>query len=285
MQNLLRDVLIEVIGNESSWQIITVDVLDYLLTILLSVVAIILVIRIFIFINHKVTKKYLEKVSKARAVTIVGMIDNLIKYSLGIMGIFILLINFGFDAKVLLTGAGAGALIIGIAAQELIQDFINGIFTVIEGYYDIGDYIEVNNYEGTVIDLGIKTTTLRTNENYIITLPNSLITEIKNLTRDNINIFYEIHTSYEAGVDEIKNIIISKLIPLFEKDVLVEEAIYSGVQGLNDSSVSHMVSITCKPINRYQVKRNLNLIVKEQFEKYEIEIPYSKITVYEGKDE
>ncbi len=284
MNDIIREILLMIIGNETTIQMLIVDSLFYVITIIVSIVMVIIVIKVFIYLNHFIMRRYIKQLSEIRVNTIISLTDNLIKYSLAAMGIFIVLINLGFDAKVVLTGAGAGAVIIGIAAQELIKDFINGVFTVIEGYYDIGDYIEVNAYSGTVVDLGIKTTTLRTDENYVVTIPNSLITEIKNFSKSDINIFYEISTSYESDVKKNKEVIINEILPIFLKDNMVISAEYRGVQHLNESSVNHMVCIVCKPIDRYQVKRNMNLIIKEQFERKGIEIPYNKITVYEGSN-
>ncbi len=126
------------------------NIITYVGTIIITAVGFFVLTKVLIKLNHHLSKGYLVKVSSKRRETIITMLDNLIKYVMGAIGAFAILIALGFDKTTLLASAGAASIIIGLAAQELITDFINGFFTVVEGYYDVGDYIVVNDHTGIV---------------------------------------------------------------------------------------------------------------------------------------
>ncbi len=181
--------------------VITYHIIVYIGTILITVVGFWLLTKGFIKINHRLAKGYLLKVSEKRQETILLMLDNLIRYLMAIIGTFAVLVALGFDKTTLLASAGAASLILGLAAKELITDFINGFFTVVEGYYDVGDYIVVNGHTGIVEKLGIKATVLRTDNGEQVTIPNSLIEEIINYNRGQHHLFLTISTAYEETID------------------------------------------------------------------------------------
>lgn len=250
----------------------------YVTTVVLTVVGFLVLTKVLIYINHHLSKGYLLKVSAKRRETILTMLDNLIKYVMGCVGIFAVLIALGFDKTTLLASAGAASIIIGLAAQELITDFINGFFTVVEGYYDVGDYIVVNGHTGIVETLGIKSTVLRTDQGEQITIPNSLIEEIVNYNRGDHHLFLTVSTAYEESIERSEEVIKNILLPQIENSPKVSKGAYLGVGMLNSSSVDHKVKITCRPDDRFQVERDVYTETKRIFDREGIEIPYTKVS-------
>lgn len=260
--------------------ILVFKVVIYFLTIILTVVGFIVLTKILIYVNHHASKGYLIRVTPQRRETILSMLDNLIKYVMGIIGLFSLLVAIGFDKTTLLASAGAASLIVGLAAQELIADFINGFFTVVEGYYDVGDYIVVNNHTGIVETLGIKATVLRTDQGEQITIPNSLIEEILNYNRGDHHLFLIVSTAYEDTIEDVQDVIEGELLGRITSRSDATRAQYLGVACLNASSVDHRLKVTCDPTNRFQVERDVYTETKRLFDERNIEIPYTKVTLY-----
>ncbi len=254
-------------------------IITYVGTIVLTGVGFWLLTKILIKVNHHLSKGYLVKVSYKRRETIITMLDNLIKYVMGAVGAFAILIALGFDKTTLLASAGAASIIIGLAAQELITDFINGFFTVVEGYYDVGDYIVVNSHTGIVEKLGIKSTVLRTDKGEQITIPNSLIEEIINYNRGQHHLFLTISTAYEETIDRAEEVIEKILLPRIVEKSNATAAIYMGVAELNTSSVDHRIKVTCLPDDRFQVERDTYTETKRVFDEEGMEIPYTKVTL------
>ncbi len=258
------------------------QIVFYFLKIIITVVGFVVLTKILLYLNHKASKGYLMHVSMRRKETILSMLDNLIKYIMGFVGLFSVLIAIGFDKTTLLASAGAVSIIIGLAAQELISDFINGFFTVVEGYYDVGDYIVVNDHMGVVESLGIKSTVLRTDQGEQITIPNSLIEEILNYNRGDHHLFLTISTAYEANITEITKIIEEQLLSRITENSDATQALYLGVGKLNASSVDHTLKVTCAPHQRFQVERDVYTQTKRLFDECGVEIPYTKVTLYNG---
>jgi small conductance mechanosensitive channel len=105
----------------------------------------------------------------------------------GVIG-FILLVHIldvlGIKTTSLLASAGVVGVGIGLGAQSLFKDIINGIFILVENQYNVGDTVKVASLTGTVEDLSLRLTTLRDGDGTLYFIPNSQIATVSNLSRD-----------------------------------------------------------------------------------------------------
>jgi small conductance mechanosensitive channel len=92
--------------------------------------------------------------------------------------------EFGFNVTPVAAAAAVASLAFGFGAQTLVKDLINGFFIVFEDQYVIGDLIQVNNETGRVEHLTLRRTVLRNAHGAIVTIPNSLVGQVANLSRD-----------------------------------------------------------------------------------------------------
>jgi moderate conductance mechanosensitive channel len=92
--------------------------------------------------------------------------------------------QIGFKMGSLLTAAGIVSIVVGLGAQNLIKDVANGFFIIFEDQYVIGDLITLNNETGRVEHLTLRRTVLRNAAGAIISVPNSLVGQVANLSRD-----------------------------------------------------------------------------------------------------
>lgn len=259
---------------------IALSIINYVVTIVLTVLGFYILSKVLVVANHYAAKGYLAGKTKTRQITVISLIDNFIKYAVAIVGLFATLIALGFDKTTILASAGATSIIVGVAGKELITDFINGFFTVVEGYYEIGDYIVVNDHTGVVESLGIKATTLRTDNGEQIVIPNSLIEEIVNYNSGDHHLFLTISTSYEQSYEQVKAVIDDILIPEIVADEKVYAATHLGITTLNSSSVDHRLKVSCSPNDRFQVERDVYTKTKIVFDENNVEIPYGKLVIY-----
>ena len=110
-------------------------------------------------------------------------------YSIGaaIIGLIAVLMAFevlGFDIAPAMATAGVASIAIAFGAQSLLKDFINGFFIVFEDQYVVGDLIHVNGETGRVEHLTLRRTVLRNPAGAMVTVPNSLVGQVANLSRD-----------------------------------------------------------------------------------------------------
>jgi small-conductance mechanosensitive channel len=110
-------------------------------------------------------------------------------YSVGVtlilaVAVLMALPEFGFNITPVAAAAAVASLAFGFGAQNLVKDFINGFFIVLEDQYVVGDTIQANGETGRVEYLTLRRTVLRNAAGAIITIPNSLIGQVSNLSRD-----------------------------------------------------------------------------------------------------
>jgi small-conductance mechanosensitive channel len=110
-------------------------------------------------------------------------------YSIGaaIIALIAVLMGFevlGFDIAPAMATAGVASIAIAFGAQSLLKDFINGFFIVFEDQYVVGDLIQVNGETGRVEHLTLRRTVIRNPAGAMVTVPNSLVGQVANLSRD-----------------------------------------------------------------------------------------------------
>lgn len=92
--------------------------------------------------------------------------------------------EFGFDVTPFEAAAAVGSVALGFGAQNLVKDIINGFFIVIEDQFVVGDLIQLNGETGRVEYLTLRRTVVRNVGGAIVTIPNSLVGQLANLSRD-----------------------------------------------------------------------------------------------------
>lgn len=116
---------------------------------------------------------------RVRLTTIEYIMNSLVSVSIATLTLLVIASDLGFNITPLLTGAGIAGLAISFGAQSLIKDIISGIFLFIDNQINIGDTVKVDTTKGKVIDMQIRTLTLKDSEGNIVYIPNS---EIKRIT-------------------------------------------------------------------------------------------------------
>ncbi len=260
----------------------TLSLLDFIIGILI----IYLITKLIIIIVNKVLYKTQKAkgANNKRIETITSIIDNLIKYTMGIVIFLFVLISLGVSWTSLLAATGVIGVVLGLGANELIKDTINGFFVVFEGTYDLGEYVIINNYEGYVIDLGIKSTILKTMSNEKITIPNSKVNEVINLSKKDYLSFYYFSSSYDVKVEDMENIINEKILPKIKELSIVKDVYYLGLDEFLDSGINYALKIKTHPEDRFEAKRKVNSIIKRTFDDENLEIPYQNITISYKKE-
>ncbi len=104
--------------------------------------------------------------------TLITAVESALRFTILIGGVVLLAEAFGFDLKTLLAGLGVGGLAIAFAAKDTVGNLFGSVTLLLDRPFRIGDWIRVGSAEGEVIEIGIRTTQLRTSQDTIITLPN-----------------------------------------------------------------------------------------------------------------
>lgn len=243
------------------------------------------------FIAHGVIKFIIKKISNNKYVdkkkkTILSLIKNILKYVIYIFVVLAILSVNGVDTTGIIASLGIAGLVIGLALQDIIADFVAGIFILFDDQYTIGDVVEINGFKGEVIGFGLMSTKIKNSTGDVLILSNSSFKEVINYSRNNVNLIVTLDVAYNTDIDKLE-----KVLQDLEEDVKKMEnttGTYKllGVNEFSSSSIKYIVSITCKPNSQYQIKRDYLKLIKKTFEKNNIEIPYNTVNVnVRGKHE
>src|SRR3984893_5985811 len=108
--------------------------------------------------------------------------------------------ELGFNVSPVEAAAAVASLALGFGAQNLVKDLINGFFIVFEDQYVVGDLIQANNEMGRVEHLTLRRTVIRNPAGALVTIPNSLIGQVANLSRDWSQVFVDVTVPADENV-------------------------------------------------------------------------------------
>ena len=227
----------------------------------------------------KIISSALERSNTEDTVRI--FVTNLLNTLLMIL-VFIAAINqLGIQTTSIIAVLGAAGLAIGLALQGSLSNFAAGILIVIYRPYKVGDYIQADNHLGTVDDIQIFSTVLRTPDNKIVVVPNGSIMNgsIVNFSHQKERrIDIVIGCSYDDDIDKVKEV----LADVLSKDerILKEPKPRIALSELADSSVNFIVRPWVKNSEYLDVLYSLLEEIKKRFDKEGISIPYPQSDVH-----
>ena len=142
-----------------------------------------------------------------RMSTLRQLTTQMLRVLLAMVMCFAILSAIGINIKPILAGIGIAGLGISLAAQNLIRDFINGVLIIVEDQYNVNDWIQIGDYQGTVEHFTLRLTRLRSLEGNLIIIPNSTIQNVINYTKDWSYTAIYVTIPYEGDYSEAKRIL------------------------------------------------------------------------------
>lgn len=219
-----------------------------------------------------------------RRKTVVKLFQSIFKWLLAMIGILIVLDFYGVNTRSLITSLGVVGVVLGLALQDTVKDFISGISLILENYLQVGDIVTYNDFTGEVIELGLRVTKIKNADGRVLIIANRNIDSIINLSQKKANIYLNIDTAYEEKQDKVEKVLTKVIETAIEEKVILPDSKYLGVNELDSSSVKYLVQIVCDQTKRYPTRREMLKRIKLAYEKNHIKIPYNQIEVHHGSD-
>lgn len=247
-------------------------------------------IFVFFFLLVYVTgriKKYLINRMFARRGMEIGVraaIASIVRYVIVVLGSFVILQTAGIDLSALLVVAGGLGIGLGFGLQNVISNFTSGLIILFERPIKVGDRIDVGGITGDVTNISLRATTVRTNENIQILVPNSAFTDSKvtNWTYSdrNIRIDVPVGVAYASDAEKVREVLLG--VAAENPGVLRDPGpdVIFGEYG--ESSLNFILRVwTSEYITRPIVLRSeLNFAIQKQFRKNSIEIPFPQRDIH-----
>lgn len=253
----------------------------------------ILFIVIFSYIVVQFGKLFIKKVfllrmkapiqhSERRQKTIARLLQSVISYVVYFSAILAVLSAINIDIAGLLAGAGIAGLAIGFGAQSLVKDIITGFFIIFEDQFGVGDYIQINAAEGTVVEIGLRTTKIKGIAGEMHIIPNGSIGDVINFSINNSIASVDVSIAYNADITKADQLIEEYLDSLQEKyEDIVSKPTLLGIQNVVGGEITMRITAETLPMQHHKIARIIRKDLKEIFDDNGIEIPYPKMMIYD----
>jgi small-conductance mechanosensitive channel len=203
---------------------------------------------------------------------------SIVRYLLLFVGLLVILQTLGIDLTALSILTGAVGLGIGFGLQNVASNFISGIIILFERPVRIGDRIAVGDVEGDVVRIGARSTTVLTNDNIDIIIPNlKLITEnVVNWTHREPTVRFRIpvSVSYNTDVRTVEQALLEAAASVDEVLDMPEPAVRFLSFGDNGLDFELRAWTTALVQRRGKFTSELNFAIYDKFKEYGIEVPY-----------
>ncbi|AYC28388.1 mechanosensitive ion channel family protein [Paenisporosarcina cavernae] len=278
------DSLKEKFWSEELWMDVGVVALKVLAIIILAAIVVKIgkiVIRKVFTLRMKTPIRYTER----RQNTLLKLLENVIAYVVYFAAILAILSAFSINVAGLIAGAGVLGLAIGFGAQNLVRDIITGFFIIFEDQFSVGDYVRIGSAEGTVEEIGLRTTKLKGLNGELHIFPNGTIVEVVNFSINNSVAIVDVSVAYEADIMKSEALINEFLETLPDKyDQFIKVPQLLGVQNLAASEIIMRITAETKPSQHWAAARIIRRDLKLFMDEHGIEIPYPKMVMYQKKE-
>ncbi len=186
----------------------------------------------------------------------------------------------------LLTAAGIGGVVIGIGAQSLVKDIVSGFFMLFEDQFSVGDYITAAGVTGTVEAIALRTTAIRSYTGEVTIVPNGSITTLTNYSRTNTLALVDMPIALDEDAKTALALMLeeAKAYRAELGDRATGEPATVGAVRAENGSMLLRLSIPVKPLQHWEVQRELTVRIAARFAKEGIRLPYSTVSVVRTRD-
>jgi small conductance mechanosensitive channel len=229
-----------------------------------------------------------------RAATISSVIRRSLLTLLWTALIMMSLQELGFKIDALLAGAGISAGIIGVAvgfgAQSVIKDILAGMFLLVENQIRVSDVAVINGVGGSVEEINLRTTVLRSDNGAVHIFPNGSIQTLANLTREFSYYVFDLAINYEQDVDRamqgLRDIALELQSEPDYASLILAPLEVMGVDRLTTAGVQVKARIKTLPTKQWVVGREMNRRIRARFAAEQIDLTTAPTIIrLEGKEE
>jgi small-conductance mechanosensitive channel len=180
---------------------------------------------------------------------------------------FVVLGDLGVNLAPLLASAGVVGIAIGFGAQNLVRDYLSGIFMMVEDQYGVGDVITVGDATGTVENVTLRITRMRDVNGIVWHIRNGTIEQVGNESQGWARAVVDYPVPYEADLTAIRNLLARTVAGMWNEPtwrvVMLEAPEVWGAQEITGSEVTMRVVAKTAPLRQWEVEREMRARLKK----------------------
>ena len=257
---------------------------DLIFGIFVNLVVLSVLFKLTDIFENKLKNRVLKNKNE-QMVKFIPILSRIIKSIVFFIMLAAFLQNHGYSVSSLIAGFGITGLAVGFAANSTISNVFGTIAIFSDKSYKLGDYIQVAGVEGTVEDINMRSTKIRTLDNALTIIPNAKIAngEIVNISRIHKRRFYETFgITYDTSDEKIKRAI-NIIQEVLEKNEDVQKNFIVYLDKLADSSININANAYCNThdINKFRkIKETIILEIVRRFRQEGIEFAFPSQSIY-----
>jgi moderate conductance mechanosensitive channel len=217
-----------------------------------------------------------------RAETVGALLKSVASFGIWILAGLMALGTLGVNLGPLIAGAGIVGVAVGFGSQNLVRDFISGIFMLMEDQYGVGDVVDAGPATGTVEGVGLRTTRLRDVSGTLWHIPNGEIRRVGNRSQGWARALVDVEVAYSTDLDNATRTIerVAHELSVDEQwaSKLLEQPEVWGVEELGPDGIRVRLVAKTRPLEQWKVARELRARLKVAFDQAGIEVAAQKVT-------
>ena len=216
---------------------------------------------------------------KQRANTIGSVLKSAVSVLILTWFVLSVLDVLGINVAPFIASAGIVGVALGFGAQNLVRDFLSGIFMLLEDQYGVGDVVDLGEATGTVESVGLRVTTIRDINGTVWYCRNGEVLRVGNMSQGFAVAVLDLPVSHTANIEEacaVADRAAASLVESgnFDSDIL-EPPQMLGVNAVSADTVTIRVTIKTRPGRQWAVQRRLHQDILEAFDDAGIKAPYA----------
>ncbi|MFI5613337.1 mechanosensitive ion channel family protein [Amycolatopsis sp. NPDC051903] len=225
---------------------------------------------------------------RQRAKTIGSVLRSMSTFLIYGLAFILVLGELGINLAPIIASAGIVGVALGFGAQNLVRDFLSGIFMMIEDQYGVGDVVDIGPATGTVEAVGLRITTLRDLQGTVWYVRNGEVLRVGNSSQGFAVAVVDVPLGYSADVDLASTVLIGAATKAVESDALavnvMEPPEMLGVEKVTPEGILLRLTVKVRPGKQWAVQRALRAHLLAALEEAGFEPPLGRFLSAPGAD-
>ena len=218
---------------------------------------------------------------EARSQSISGVVGSTAAVIIWVVALITVLGEVGIDLGPLIAGAGIAGIALGFGAQNIVKDFLAGLFVLIEDQYGIGDVVDLGEASGTVQEISLRATVLRAQDGTVWHVPNGEVVRVGNRSQLWSVAVVDVTVAYSSDLVEAQTVILQTANDVCEsaawKDQVLEAPDLLGVEAFATLGITVRIVVKTAAGTQWALQRALREAIKTALDGAGIEIPVQRL--------
>jgi small conductance mechanosensitive channel len=205
-----------------------------------------------------------------RAETVGSLLRSITSLVIGVLALMLVLGEVGFELGPFIAGAGIVGVALGFGAQNLVKDFLSGIFMILEDQYGVGDVVDLGSATGTVEAVGLRVTRLRDGNGTLWYARNGEVLRVGNHTQGFAQVTVDLPVPYGSDVDEASAAMQAAADELVADDAYADAVLEApqvlGVEQIDVDKVVLRLTVKVRPAEQWRVARALRQRIADRLD-------------------